>query len=234
MISFDWTTRWGYLVLPSLAIFGFLTNLISIIVLLNPKMKDISFKYLLAISISDLSYLFLCSYAFVYICPDCPLGNTYFTQIAVIYSSNYLTSVLAIFNIFLAIYLSLIRYSILKNKKYFQSINIYLVIASLFFISLIYYSPVLFFSKIIPIIQQDINNNITVIENNNDYIEYKVIKTSVGVSLYGKVTPIILSVIRLILAILIETSINIMNVVEFRKRYSNRFLRQPTEIGNIF
>ena len=234
MISFDWTTRWGYLVLPSLAIFGFLTNLISIIVLLNPKMKDISFKYLLATSISDLSYLFLCSYAFVYICPDCPLGNTYFTQIAVIYSSNYLTSVLAIFNIFLAIYLSLIRYSILKNKKYFQSINIYLVIASLFFISLIYYSPVLFFSKIIPIIQQDINNNITVIENNNDYIEYKVIKTSVGVSLYGKVTPIILSVIRLILAILIETSINIMNVVEFRKRYSNRFLRQPTEIGNIF
>jgi len=234
MISFDWTTRWGYLVLPSLAIFGFLTNLISIIVLLNPKMKDISFKYLLATSISDLSYLFLCSYAFVYICPDCPLGNTYFTQIAVIYSSNYLTSVLAIFNIFLAIYLSLIRYSILKNKKYFQSINIYLVIASLFFISLIYYSPVLFFSKIIPIIQQDIHNNITVIENNNDYIEYKVIKTSVGASLYGKVTPIILSVIRLILAILIETSINIMNVIEFRKRYSNRFLRRPTEIGNIF
>jgi hypothetical protein len=234
MISFDWTTRWGYLVLPSLAIFGFLTNLINIIVLLNPKMKDISFKYLLAISISDLSYLFLCSYAFVYICPDCPLGNTYFTQIAVIYSSNYLTSVLAIFNIFLAIYLSLIRYSILKNKKYFQSINIYLVIASLFFISLIYYSPVLFFSEIVPIIQQDINNNITVIENNNDYIEYKVIKTSVGASLYGKVTPIILSVIRLILAILIETSINIMNVIEFRKRYSNRFLRRPTEIGNIF
>jgi hypothetical protein len=233
MISFDWTTRWGYLVLPSLAIFGFLTNLINIIVLLNPKMKDISFKYLLAISISDLSYLFLCSYAFVYICPDCPLGNTYFTQIAVIYSSNYLTSVLAIFNIFLAIYLSLIRYSILKNKKYFQSLNIYLVIASLFFISLIYYSPVLFFSKIIPIIQQNINNNITVIEN-NDYIEYKVIKTSVGASLYGKVTPIILSVIRLILAILIETSINIMNVIEFRKRYSNRFLRQPAEIGNIF
>jgi hypothetical protein len=234
MISFDWTLRWGYLVLPSLAIFGFLTNLINIIVLLNPKMKDISFKYLLAISISDLSYLFLCSYAFVYICPDCPLGNTYFTQIAVIYSSNYLTSVLAIFNIFLAIYLSLIRYSILKNKKYFQSLNIYLVIASLFFISLIYYSPVLFFSKIIPIIQQNINNNnITVIEN-NDYIEYKVIKTSVGASLYGKVTPIILSVIRLILAILIETSINIMNVIEFRKRYSNRFLRQPAEIGNIF
>jgi hypothetical protein len=220
--------------LPSLAIFGFLTNLISIIVLLNPKMKDISFKYLLATSISDLSYLFLCSYAFVYICPDCPLGNTYFTQIAVIYSSNYLTSVLAIFNIFLDIYLSLIRYSVLKNKTYFQSINIYIVIASLFFISLIYYSPVLFFSKIIPIIQQDINNNIKVIENNNDYIEYKVIKTSVGASLYGKVTPIILSVIRLILAILIETSINIMNVVEFRKRYSNRFLRQPTEIGNIF
>jgi hypothetical protein len=130
--------------------------------------------------------------------------------------------------------LSLIRYSILKNKKYFQSINIYLVIASLFFISLIYYSPVLFFSEIVPMIQQDINSNITVIENNNDYIEYKVIKTSVGVSLYGKVTPIILSVIRLILAIIIQGSINILNVIEFRKRYSKRIRIQSAEISIIF
>jgi hypothetical protein len=232
MISFDWTTRWGYLVLPSLAIFGFITNLINIIVLINPKMKDISFKYLLATSISDLSYLFLCSYAFVYICPDCPLGNTYFTQIAVIYSSNFLTSVLAIFNIFLDIYLSLIRYSILKNKTYFQSINFYLVITGFFVISLIYYSPVLFFSKIIPI-QPTINNNITVIEN-NDYIEYKVIKNLVGASLYGKVTPIILSVIRLILAIFIQGGINILNVIEFRKRYSKRIHIQSAEISYIF
>jgi hypothetical protein len=41
--SFDWATRWGYLIIPAICIFGFLTNLTNIGVLLNPKMKDISF-----------------------------------------------------------------------------------------------------------------------------------------------------------------------------------------------
>ena len=54
MIFSDWTSKWGYLLLPAICIFGFLNNLINIIVFLNSKMKDISFKYLLAISISDL------------------------------------------------------------------------------------------------------------------------------------------------------------------------------------
>ncbi len=80
--SFDWATRWGYLIIPAICIFGFLTNLTNIAVLLNPKMKDISFKYILATSISDLIYydLILESYSFFVLCTDCPLHNTYFTQ----------------------------------------------------------------------------------------------------------------------------------------------------------
>ena len=55
-----------------------------------------------------------------------------------------------------------------------------------------------------------------------------------GASLYGKVTPIILSVIRLILAIFIQGGINILNVIEFRKRYSKRIHIQSAEISYIF
>jgi hypothetical protein len=216
MVVFDWKTRWGYLILPSLALFSCMTNLINIIVFLNPKIKDISFKYFLATSIAD---LFFSIYSFVYICPDCPLHNTYFTQLVVIYSSNYLTNDLAIFCILISIYLSLLRYSILKNRTYLQSLNFYLVISCLFLMYLVYYLSVLFFSKIIPI-QQNINNTTVIIEN-DDYIGYKLVKTSLGESLYGLVTPIILAVIRLILAIFIETSINTMNMIEFRKRFKS-------------
>ena len=48
-------------------IFGTITNAICIAVFLNPKMKDISFKYMLAQSVSDL-YLFLLLFSPLYFC----------------------------------------------------------------------------------------------------------------------------------------------------------------------
>ena len=100
MIFSDWTSKWGYLLLPAICIFGFLNNLINIIVFLNSKMKDISFKYLLAISISDLLYLFSLSYLFISQCVDCPLHNTYFTHLYDFILFHYFAPSLAIFCIF--------------------------------------------------------------------------------------------------------------------------------------
>ena len=37
MVSFDWTSRWGFLLIPAICIFGFITNFVNIIVLLNPN-----------------------------------------------------------------------------------------------------------------------------------------------------------------------------------------------------
>jgi hypothetical protein len=216
MVSFDWTTRWGYLLYPTICIFGFLTNLINIIVLVNPKMKDISFKYLLAISISDLMYLGFEGYFLIDICSDCPLHTSYFTQIFNIFIDGYFTSCLAIFCILTDIFLSLIRYSTLKNKIYLQSLNYYLVLGFVFALALIYYLPVLFFYEILPIHQ--LNNN----TNNNETKDYLTIMNSLGSSLFGTITSIILSTIRIILAMFILTGINIMNAIEFKKRFSNR------------
>ncbi len=223
MVSFDWASKWGYLILPIICLFGFFTNLINIIVFLNPKMKDISFKYLLATSVSDLFYLFLLSYSFIVQCADCPLHNTYFTQFYDFVIFHYINASLAIFCIFTDIVLSLLRYSILKNKFFFlQSLKYYKVIGFLFLLSFIYYSPLLFFKKIIQNNNQNQNNysNETLISK--DYIEYSEVNNSIGSSIYGQITPIILQSIRIILAMFVLTGINIINVIEFRKRYSNR------------
>jgi hypothetical protein len=212
MISFDWTSKWGYLLLPAICIFGFITNLINIIVFLNSKMKDISFKYLLAISISDLLYLFLLSYSFIVQCNDCPLHNTYFTQLYDFIFFHYIATCLAIFCILTEIILSLIRHSVLINEKYLQSFNCYKLLGFMLLLSFIYYSPLLFFKKITPI-----KSN-----NNNATIDYLLVKTSFGLSLIGQITPIILQSIRIFLAMFVLTGINILNVIEFRKRYSTK------------
>ena len=222
--QFDWLPRWGYLVIPAICVFGFLTNLTNIAVLLNPKMKDISFKYILATCLSDLLYLTLEGYSFIELCSECPLYNSYFTQVYIIFIDNYFTSCLAIFNIFTDITLSLICYSVLKNKTYLQSLNYYLVIGCLFLLSLVYYSPVLFFFKIQQIIVQQ-NDTLSSPDG------YRVINNSFGSSIYGKIIPTILSSIRIILAMFVLTSINIMNIIEFRKRYSNRFKKAIYDIS---
>jgi len=101
-------------------------------------------------------------------------------------------------------------------------------------VALLYYLPVIFFSKIIPITQSIHNNTeVVLVKNSDDYFEYSVVKTPLGASIYGKVIPIILTVIRLILAIVVQSAINIMIVIEFKKRYSkrvdNRVLVQTAE-----
>ena len=56
--KFDsYSTLLQYLPLPLVCLFGVFANILNIIVFLNPKMKDISFKYMLVISISDLGNL---------------------------------------------------------------------------------------------------------------------------------------------------------------------------------
>jgi hypothetical protein len=55
-----------------------------------------------------------------------------------------------------------------------------------------------------------------------DFTEYSQVKNSIGLSLYGQTTPIILQSIRIFLAVFVLTSINIFNAILFRKRYSNK------------
>lgn len=69
--------------------------------------------------------------------------------------------------------------------------------------------------------QNNYSNNETLLIS-KDYIEYSEVNNSIGSSIYGQITPIILQSIRIILAMFVLTGINMLNVIEFRKRYSNR------------
>ena len=220
MISFDLTFKWSHLLIPVICTFGCITNLLSIIVLLNSKMKNISYKYILATNLSDLLYLSLNSYTIIIRCNDCPLHFTYFTQWYDIYIVNYFQNCLAIFSIFITIYLSLLRYFKFKNKmKFLKLIHYYLVIGILFLISLVYYFPFLFFNDIIQIHHNSSSSN----NNTSLFVEYSSIKNTLGSSMYGTITKIILLAIYFILAIFILTFINIIIAIHFKKKYSIRF-----------
>lgn len=208
--SFSWSNYWYYLLFPSICSFGVLTNLINIVVFSNSKMRDPSFIYLLAISIGDLFYLVLEIYGYNELCTECPLYKTYFTQLFSIYIDDFLTSSLAIFCIMVDIALSIQRYMTLLNKRCFQSINHRLIITILGIIALLYYLPVAFFKDIVKL--DSLNGTLTE--------EFIAVKNELGMSTYGRVTPILLATIRMFLGIFVLTGINILNLVEFRKRCS--------------
>ena len=107
-------------ILPPVCILGVIANFLNIIVFSNKKMKDISFKYMLFISINDFIYLGFCAYTSVVICNNCPLSTEYSTQLYHIIIEQYFTSCQAMFSIFADIFLSIHRSLILLNKPLYS------------------------------------------------------------------------------------------------------------------
>ena len=214
MLAFSWISHWAYLVLPVICLFGLITNLINIAIILHPKISNISFKYFLAISISDLLYLGLISYSFIVQCTDCPLHSSYFTQFYDFIIFHYICSSLAIFGILVDITLSLIRYSILIKKKYLQSFSYHRILAFLLLISFVYYMPLLFFKQITPI--QKLNNNTSTIGSEG----YILVRNTLGLSLFGTIIPIVLSSLRIFLVLVVLTTVNTLISIEYKKKHS--------------
>jgi len=128
--------EWSFFVQPSICIFGLITNSLNIIVFLNKKMKDPSFKYMLFISISDLAYLSLLIFT-----PFIQNLNRNQADLYKIYIHDYLTSCLSMFSLLCELELSIQRYFILTNVN--LNINANLLIFILIIISLLYYLPIL-------------------------------------------------------------------------------------------
>ena len=110
---------------------GILTNSINAAVFMHPKMKDISFRYLLAISLSEILYLGLESMKFINNCEDCELRNYYSYQIYYVYFTEYFCRVMALFIIFCEIFLSIQRYMVLLNKEFFKQNSFYYLLFGL-------------------------------------------------------------------------------------------------------
>ena len=99
---------------------------------MHPKMKDISFRYLLASSLSEILFLGLESMKFINNCEDCELRNYYSYQIYYVYFTEYFCRVMALFIIFCEIFLSIQRYMVLLNKEFFKQNSFYYLLFGLF------------------------------------------------------------------------------------------------------
>ena len=204
------------ILIPIVCTFGIITNGLNISVFLHSKMKDISFKYMLAISASNVLYNFLLLYGYIIYCEDCDLNKSFGTQVFKIIVNNHLASCLAIFSNLIEIYLSLQRYFILKNKKTLQAISFKQVLLLLSLISLVYYIPALFCYDIV---KKEIYSFNQTLANSTIYAtELNVFSRS----LFGKSLTISLLSLRIFLSSVLLSLINISNAVMFRHRFHTR------------
>jgi len=160
------------ILIPVISLFGVITNGLNICVFLNPKMKDPTFKYMLAISVSNLFYTGLLSYGYLSYCDECNLSHAYSTQLFKILVDYFICSALALFNIFIEILISFHRYFMLKNNENVMEITKYkLMMPALLLISIIIYVPVLFTYEIV-LVSIDSNMNATSPPFLNKYTKY--------------------------------------------------------------
>lgn len=192
-------------IIPTVCLFGTISNFLNIVVFVNKKMKDISFKYMILISLSDMTYLGLLLYASIIWCETCSFYSYYFTKLYEFIIDYYITSCLAILSILTEISLSVHRSLILLNKCQKISFRIPLII--IIVISFIYYTPELFFYQII--YYNDCETN---------QIKYKIIYTKFGSMNVSKTIDITLASVRIILGVGVLTLVNVINVIIFNKK----------------
>ena len=199
---------------PILSIFGLVSNIINIIVFMHPKMKDVSFKYLLAISISHLFYCAFSIYSTVLYCETCLCNKTYSSQFYKLLINYYFTSCLAIFGHLCELFISMHRYLQLKNLKYLDRISVKLNLFILFTFSLLLYlREILAYN----ILQTKSFINGTLID-----VTYSLTKTEFGNTSAANIIPIVIALVRIFISTVLITVINIGIVYEFHKRFNKR------------
>ena len=136
------------LVKLSACVLGTITNALCIAVFLSPKMKDISFKYMLAQSISDFIYLFSLSFQLIEFSAKDSITTSLLFQIYSVVIDAVFTSFLGIFYVFVEVLISIQRYFIMKNKAFLSRVSHKKLIAFLAALSIVYYIPCMFLYQI--------------------------------------------------------------------------------------
>jgi hypothetical protein len=207
--SVSWQTWVRLFELP----FGTIANFINICVFLNPKLKDLSYTYMIAISSANLAYqglLFVST--FFSICLICPTYQSYFSALYSLAIGLYFTSCLAIFRIAVEVTLSLHTYCVLTNRTNWITTRFSskIILTSLFVASVLIYGQVPFANSIVATNTTELV--VTYATQTNDF----------GNSVLGKTIAIVNTSTRLSLAVIVLTIVNVLNLIEFRKRFKSR------------
>ena len=190
--------------------FGAISNAICVAVFLSPKLKDVSFKYMLAHSISDLIYMGSLTFQFLI---NYPLDNIRLHLAVHLYNIilyTFFTSILAIFSILVEIWISFQRYFMIKKIKYFANISYTKGISTLTFISFVYYFLSAFIYKIVSIDVYDYST-----KTNKTFFILE--KTYFAQSAAGKILFIFLEILRIFFNSILLSIINVLFMVEFKK-----------------
>jgi hypothetical protein len=137
--------------------------------------------------------------------------------------AEYLTSCMAMFNLFIQIFLSIQRILIVTNKKFLQNASICKVILTLLLLSLIFYIPVL---TVLTIVNEKYNT-----KANNESLDeslYSVVSTDFGKSSAGTSVKTLVQVGRISIATVIFGIVNFLNYIAFR-----RFLNKRTKLLSV-
>ena len=192
------------------AILCILTNIINICVFLNPKLKDITYKYMLINSITNVIYMALsCSSVLFYYCNECPSSQTYLSALFSIIFTFYIFDCLKLFHIIIQIIISMRIYLILLNNthkanSYKRILTISATLTMAFFI------------------QEPFSFEIFTRRNQFDSIVFHIRANEFGKSVLGRSLVIAQFSTRIFLAVFVLGFINILSVIEFRKRFNHR------------
>jgi hypothetical protein len=225
--------------LPLICIFGVITNLLNIMVFMSSALKDRSFKYMLANSISGIVYLgcFLIDYyVFVNDNGDDVATKSFSAQLFLLLVDDYFTSCCAFFCILNDVFLSLERFIIVTNKRHYIKVSCGLILFIDFIASLLFYSPLFLLKSIVVEVETDSsyhdqknqlmskNFSISLPSSSLNTVRfiYATRPSMFSKSTLGKAIPAIISFFRIFLAIFFLSAINVVTAVKLKSFLSKR------------
>ena len=208
---------WYNVVFTLLCAFGALTNGINIIVFKSPKLKDKVYTCLLV----------SCSCEFLYLVTNClnallysgiinaSYRNTLPGLAFSLYIGGFFSGLLAIYSILVEIFLAFQRYTILINKPLLLNASLPIILSVLFMVSFIVHLPTL--------------TNYCIVLNDPQNKTYLYTTTQFGRSQTGKILKSVSSWIRIILTLVVLTTMSVMTSFKSRQYFSKR-----ARLGNSF
>lgn len=188
--------------------FGIVTNGFNLIVFANRKLKSPCYQLMLVKSISSLLYnIFGVVSEFVSYCSNCQLKMFYLSTLYTYSISSYFTTCLAMFRISIEIALSIHTFCLLKNKCWTRIRWTILICASLAIFNCGLQSIRLWANRIVPL--------------SGSMKLFLVIPTSVALSNSYRIFICVHLSLRVFLAVVLLTTLNIMNMIEFKKRFKS-------------
>lgn len=203
--------NWSNYVRVVLSGLGVLTNLINIWTFASPLLKETSYRFMMAKSIINFSYVSISfTNEFIVNCLNCLSVLNYASAVYVIWINLYVLNCLSFFRTQLDLVIALHTLSILLNKNWTTKLAYYWVLGIIGVITVLYngYKPFIFS------IYQEPGQTQAFIS-----------QTSFGVSETNKLLIAIQSFIKILMSSLLFPAINFANLVLFRQRYGNRKIR---------